>query len=79
MRQSNYCNVKGLRLTVVLSGPSHLARSSLNPRIPHYYYLHWLTKNPDMPTIPLLGQQDLQAFVALPDEYITERQANLTI
>lgn len=29
--------------------------------------------------IPLLNQQDLQAFVAPPDEYILEHQANLTI
>jgi len=79
MRPRNYCNVKDLQSTVVLSRPSHLARSSSNPRIPHYYYLHWLTKDPAMPTIPFLDQQDLQAFVAPPDEYIPELQANLTI
>ena len=32
-----------------------------------------------MPTTPFLNQQDLQAFVASPDELIPERQANLTI
>jgi len=32
-----------------------------------------------MPTIPFLGQQELQAFVAPPDEYIPERQPNLNI
>jgi len=32
-----------------------------------------------MPSIPFLNQQDLQHFVAPPDEYIPEHQANLTI
>ena len=32
-----------------------------------------------IPTTPFLNQQDLQAFVASPDEVIPERQANLTI
>ena len=32
-----------------------------------------------MPSIPFLNQQDLQHFVAPQDEYIPERQANLTI
>jgi len=32
-----------------------------------------------MPSIPSLNQQDLQHFVVPPDEYIPERQANLTI
>jgi len=32
-----------------------------------------------IPTILFLDQQDLQAFVAPPNEYIPERQANLTI
>ena len=32
-----------------------------------------------MPTIPFRNQQDLQGFVASPDEYIPERQANLTM
>ncbi|KAF8418278.1 hypothetical protein EV426DRAFT_700473 [Tirmania nivea] len=32
-----------------------------------------------IPSVPFLNQQDLQDFVASPEEYIPERQTNLTI
>jgi len=32
-----------------------------------------------IPSVPFLNQQDLRDFVASPEEYIPERQANLTI